>query len=267
MKKKYDFVFIVLTYRDTIEIEDFLISLKEHVSNYKVIMINSFYNGETDYKLREIAKINNCVFKTVENKGYGYGNNIGIQLAKQLFEYKYLIVSNPDIIITEWIDFRLKDMSDGIIGPCIINKKAKPQNPLLAYDSIIRDKIQFYGFKKNIRILVYFGILISKIQKIFWRNMYNDKGKKLMYAAHGCFLIIPDEVINKIGFPIYDENMFLFCEESYLAKVLRQKGINTYYTEDIKIYHKEDSSMGVANVNTFKETGKSFMYYYCYFFK
>lgn len=42
---------------------------------------------------------------------------------------------------------------------------------------------------------------------------------------------------------IYDENIFLFSEESYLSKILAEQGTKAYYCNDIKVLHKEDGSV------------------------
>jgi GT2 family glycosyltransferase len=80
-------------------------------------------------------------------------------------------------------------------------------------------------------------------------------------AAHGAFVIYSRDIFDKIGLP-YDENMFLFAEESLLAHVLWEKQITIIMTKDIKILHYEDGSMNAANVRQEEERKKSIIYYY-----
>lgn len=54
-------------------------------------------------KCYSIAKKLGCSFINVENKGYGFGNNRGIEYANKYFDYEFLIVSDPNIIIKKLI--------------------------------------------------------------------------------------------------------------------------------------------------------------------
>lgn len=49
----------------------------------------------------------------VENKGYSYGNNRGIEYCHNNYEYDYIIISNPDIIIKKF-DFKVKKTNGDI---------------------------------------------------------------------------------------------------------------------------------------------------------
>ena len=68
----FDFVFVVLVYRNTQDLKDFFSSL--NIPNSKVVVVNSFYNDETKSEFEQIAIDNGADFLNVENKGYGYGN-------------------------------------------------------------------------------------------------------------------------------------------------------------------------------------------------
>jgi len=73
--------------------------------------------------------------------------------------------------------------------------------------------------------------------------------------------LIPSSVI-KNHRKLYDENMFLFAEEAYLAHVFEKEKINTILTKNILIFHKEDGSMKLSKINEDDELRKSVMYYY-----
>jgi GT2 family glycosyltransferase len=87
------------------------------------------------------------------------------------------------------------------------------------------------------------------------------KWKKTIFSAHGALLIIPKVVLERLV-PLYDERMFLFNEEEHLGRLAASKNIKTCYAADIKIYHKEDGSMRVSNVNQSEQAARSYMVYY-----
>jgi len=131
----FDFVFVVLTYRNTVDLDSFIKYTRERVNDaYKIIVVNSFFDHESLDRLREIAVTNNCDFLNTENKGYGYGNNRGIDFARSHYKFKFLIVSNPDIEIQYMptID-SLEEYSRCIIAPTIKTLTGKNQNPYYPY--------------------------------------------------------------------------------------------------------------------------------------
>ena len=63
---KYDFIFIVLVYRNTKDLKDFFDSY--NLANSKVIVVNSFYDKESECEFKNIAEANNADFLSVPNK-------------------------------------------------------------------------------------------------------------------------------------------------------------------------------------------------------
>ena len=113
-------------------------------------------------------------------------------------------------------------------------------------------------------VFVYYSAIgILKVQRIIFNAIDKVCKFKLhkIYCAHGCFVIFSKQAIFDLV-PIYDEKMFLFYEEEYLARRAYLKKLPIYYTSDIQIKHKEDGSMKIANINQRKEAHKSIIYYY-----
>ena len=73
--------------------------------------------------------------------------------------------------------------------------------------------------------------------------------------------MFPKSVFEKLGL-IYDENMFLFSEEAYLAHLFANANIKTVLTKYIEILHKEDGSMKLSKIDEDGEGRKSIIYYY-----
>ena len=110
----YDFIFVVLVYRNTSDLIDFFASLK--LERTKVIVVNSFYDEESEKQFKQISEINHADFLSVPNKGYGAGNNRGVEYALKHYDFKYLVISNADEIKAmskEYLDNR----KNGIYAP------------------------------------------------------------------------------------------------------------------------------------------------------
>lgn len=238
-------VFIVLTYRNTQDIKAFIKSVSEKVKvSYKIIIVNSEYDEESKNCIEEIAKKNNCDFINVENKGYGSGNNAGIEFAQEKYDYEFAIICNPDVEILNFDYDKLEQRKFDVVAPKIITLNGRNQNPFRLIDSSLLDLLKYKSVMKNKKIFIYIDIIINKLLKILF---FKFKSKnKTIYSCHGSFLIISKSAINKMH-PIYNERMFLLAEEDHFAKLAKCKGIKIYYDDEISILHKEDGSMKFVN--------------------
>lgn len=256
--KRYDFIFVVLVYRNTDDLKDFFVHFA--LEKTKVIVVNSFYDDLSESSFKRIAKDNGADFISVPNRGYGAGNNKGIEYAIQHYKFQYLVVSNADVIIKDLSLRNVQKYGNAIIAPEIRNVYGKRQNPSMPFTPTkFREYLHYWIVKGGHYKLIWLLYAWSRITKCFYYLIC--KWKKTIFSAHGAFLIIPQSVLYSLR-PLYDERMFLFNEEEHLGRLSALKGIKTYYAPDIKIYHKEDGSMKVANVNQIEQAAESYKVYY-----
>lgn len=265
--EKVKFVFCVLVYRNTKDIKEFIVSVKINVTDFKIIIINSYYDEESMSEFRKIAEDNQCDFINIPNKGYGYGNNRGIEFANNHYNYDYLIISNPDIIIKQFPEQNIYESGMTVIAPEIKTLTGKHQNPMIVWDLKLSTEFIYKGMKQNNKLFLRCGLLVNKIIRMVALNWEKLKRNGIKtYQIHGSFFILRQDILDQIGIP-YDENMFLFAEEAYLAYLLKQKNITSYYCSKIKVEHKEEGSMSFRDdINELCK--KSCIYFYeKYYFK
>ena len=254
----FDFVFVVLVYRNTSDLLEFFDSL--NVPNSKVIVVNSFYDNESESKFREIAKINNADFLSVPNKGYGYGNNRGCEYVLNHYNFKYLVISNADIQIERLCLGDLAKCGRAVVAPDIINLSGKRQNPSSPFvPSRILEYLKYFLYKHNHRHIIWILYAYSRLTKIFYYGI--SRIRRTIFSAHGAFVIIPFGILEEL-YPIYNEEMFLFNEEEHFGRLAQQKGIRTIYVPEIVVRHKEDGSMKVASIDDFQMSRQSFLAYF-----
>lgn len=270
VKKKYDFIFVVLTYRNYKDLEDFFASLCFCEATHKVIVVNAFYDEESNEIIKKIAENHEADFIKIENLGYGYGNNKGIEFAKVNYQFDFLIVSNPDIEIRK---MRIKDLTgfeNAVIAPKIECLSGKMQNPMFYKKSNIALKMIYKGLKEKKNFLFVAGCAINKCIRICGILVSGLKGKNgflRIYQAHGSFVIFSRAVLEKFN-NVYDEKIFLFAEECYLAKMLEDKNISTFYNSNIYVFHKEDGSMQYrTDISEQMVTSNVYVYEKYYHFK
>lgn len=160
------------------------------------------------------------------NKGYNAGNNIGLRYANEQ-GYKYALISNPDMeypnvcYISRMVDVMKENTCIGVQATDIINNDGKHQNPLREL-SYWEESLWPLEIFKNIRS--------NK-----WYSMPHDKSCYCEKVS-GCCLLLSLTFVAQIGF--FDQNVFLYSEESILAKQVSLVGYKTYYNSEISAIHR-----------------------------
>lgn len=261
--ENFKFVFVIVVYRNTKDIVDLLENIKLHKINTEVVIVNNYYDQVSLQRCKEIAYEYGTHFVNTDNKGYGYGNNRGIEFAKKNLKFDFLIVSNPDIEIKKFNTTNFSKYQNFIVGPLIKTMSGKNQNPYWFINNPIAEWLIYKGYKNNLKFFLYTGIAVNKIirEALLLILKLRKTQHTGVFAVHGSFLIFPRKILDAIGNP-YDEEMFLFAEEAYLAHLLKEKKIKSILTKDIKVLHKEDGSMSLTNFNINTELKKSVLTYY-----
>ena len=230
--------------------------LINNIKNYKIIdEIVVVDNKSTDKSVLELQKIDNItLIANEENYGFAKAINIGCKYLINKYKDCYIFVSNSDIRIEEENDlkelvktFKVKDIA--LVGPVI-------KEP----DGVVR------GWKLtsvNEDILMN----IPLINRVYRKKLLNYKDSYyttlLSYVdiVKGCFFLIDSKALEKINY--LDENTFLYYEENILAKKLKVKKYKTVINNKVTIYHDHAKtiSKNVNNINRYKITKESFMYY------
>jgi GT2 family glycosyltransferase len=265
---KFNIIFCVLTYKNQQDLLEFIESLENNDEidfSYKIIVINNYADESSLIEIKKIATSNNCDFLENENKGYSHGNNLGIAYANTHYEYDYIVVCNADTKIKQFKFESLNGYDNSIIAPEIICLNGKRQNPMHYKYMPLSEKIVFSGYKNRRKYLIYTGVTVNKLNRFIYnylkpKTKSNSKRTKI-YACHGSYIIFSKNAINKL-FPVFDENIFLFCEESDLAKKANSLGVDIIFNKDIVILHKEDGSMSLSNSNLNDIQRESYLYYY-----
>lgn len=264
--RKYKYIFVVLVYRNIKDLADFFECFK--IPDSKVIVVNSFFDDQSMIDFKKLALEHGADFLNIDNKGYGYGNNRGCEYAMSHYDFDYIVISNADIDILSFdekqMDYRYVKGCN-IIAPKIVNKRGINQNPNIPFnepDLLLKLRYKAY-LKNNIKAMYFFNAW-SRITKVVFYYVFSFFSKRI-YSAHGAFFIATKSAVKKL-FPFYNDDMFLFNEERFLAKKARSAGVKTYYDNSIKIYHKEDGSVSLLDARNFDLLKQSYMGFYEYYY-
>ena len=252
------FSFIILHYKNISETLNCLYKLqafKNNDCNFIVVDNNSLSLEEE----KEIKEYTEDIVKLNKNYGFAKANNKGIKYAKNKYNSKFYIVINNDVEITQenFLQLIIDDYDKyqfDMLGPWI-DTPGNSVNPFNAYTTKEQIEYEINKCKKIINIcnsgIKYYLLMLGvKIKSIFKKNRkpVNENKLKEGVALHGCAIIFSDKYVKKYDYPFYNDT-FLFHEEDFLyQRVLKDKLI-TVYDPNLKVYHKEGSTMGVINKN------------------
>lgn len=196
------------------------------------------------------------------NRGYGAGNNRGVEWALSHYQFKHLVISNADIEIQRlsFVDV----VEDVVNAPKIVTKRGKQQNPHTPFYIPTIEEWKYRFFRKRWWSGILLTISFNKALRYVFYLLYACFHYQRIYAPHGSFVIIPESILNNLV-PLFNEAMFLFVEEDHLARLCRIRGVRVCYNSEIVIKHMEDGSTGVLAKDEIKEKiRQSYLTYYEY---
>lgn len=239
---------IIVTWNNSQTIEKCLESVKTIDLEKEIIVIDNYSSDSTPERLKAHPGIQ--IIQNSENKGYGTATNQGAKKAMGDF----LLLLNPDTEIKKgavelMTNFLEKNSKASVVGPKLLKPNGQVLNeaadfPNLTNQIILELKLQKFPFFKK---LVYQKFDYSKTQE----------ANHLMGAAN----LIRKELFNKLNG--FDENFFLWFEDSDLLKRIKDKGGKIFFLAEAEVIHLGSESTKQLNFLK-KQTiwNKSLIYYF-----
>lgn len=225
----------ILNYNDAETVFKLVDKIKDYSVFSSILIIDNDSPDGSFCKLKNTYKNNKDIIvkKTSKNGGYGYGNNYGIKYAYEELNADYVVLSNPDVLFSnQMVEALLKEMIEMdaaiVAGTQRVNKQPirTPawKLPTAMQWTLIETKLWKYAAKKY-----YYD------SKLF-------KSKDLQVeCVHGAmFLLDPQKFLDVGG---YDENVFLFGEETVLGYKLKSKGYQSFLLNHV--YYDHEGSVSI----------------------
>lgn len=227
---------VVLNYNDADTTIQFLKKVEEYNIVDKVLIVD---NCSTDDSLQKFQRINSpkvIITQTSHNGGYGAGNNYGIQYLYSHFHPEYILLSNPDVIVDEsvissMVNFLTDHKDYAIVAPFMLDSNNRKQ-----FNTAFRvPEIKEY--------MLSLGVLYSKFVKPFYyKGLKNEtSGFKQVGSVSGSMFAMRTDSMIQYG--MYDENIFLYCEEVVLGIKMKQAGQKIGLLLDKSFIHNHSVSI------------------------
>lgn len=175
------------------------------------------------------------LIKNDKNGGYGQGNNLGVIHASG----DYIAIMNPDITMTE-----------PLFLDALRNLQSDEQLGILGYKQMGGYNLSFY-----IRREFFIPVLILFLTKIL--NRLNIFSSRFMFVS-GAYFFMSKKSFERIGF--FDENLFLYCEESDITQRMLKSGLKIKYDKNKSYIHEIDQRTEMSD-SSFKIMLESTLYY------
>jgi len=215
---------------------------KKSKPSYDILVVD---NGSSDGSVKFLKGqsekgTNFYLISNKNNLGFSRASNIGALKARG----KYLLFLNPD---TKFIRGKLEDLVEfynekdrtgraGVVGVKILNSDGSVQFSCRSFPTLAR---QFYES--------YFLHRIFKSSRVFgsyFLSWWDHNGQREVDWLTGSFMFIKKDYFKKAG--MFDEDYFMYSEDSDLCLKLFRKGIKNYYFPYFIIEHTDS---GIASRN------------------
>lgn len=225
--------YIVLNYNDYKTTKNCVNSIKNYSIIDHIVIVDNMSTDNSYIELKKIESPKIDIVKSEKNGGYGYGNNYGIRYAKRKYNPELIVISNPDVFIREQSIIRCSDFFAEKKECSIVSLLMKNIDESSNYKCAWR--LPSYW-----QYLFFTTIIGSKIN-----FNYNVKDFEREYFKCDCiagsWLMARTDDLFDIG--LYDENVFLFCEETILALRAKEKNYNTYILPQENFTHMHSASI------------------------
>lgn len=243
---------VILNYCDSERAINLAKKCSEYKTVEKIVIVDNKSTDDSLDKLNSITIDKTQVISASENKGFAAGNNLGGRYLVENYNPEYIFFANTDTEFPEenlvaCIDALEKDSSLGLVSTRMKGPDGKEQ---LAY-------YELSTYKNYVKECTWIG------KRLKWKD--SIKPKKFtntiqrVDVVRGSFMFFRTKALVQANY--FDENTFLYCEETIMAYRLKSCGYYEAIVTD-KFYlhnHMETNSnpSKVAKKRLFKSR-----YYY-----
>ena len=226
---------VILNYNDSATTSTLVKSIENYRLLDKIIVVDNLSTDDSYECLKRLESDKVIVIQSNRNGGYGYGNNFGVKYAKERFNSDYVLICNPDVMFQEKVvSSALKvvqnDPSIAIVSPIQLKANGEKANTIA------------WRVPSALKYIMCSGVILKRIVKGYkYEDSELNDGINYVDCIPGSFLFVNTEAFAKVGG--YDENIFLYCEETVLGIKMKEAGYKTALDGSETYYHLHSVSI------------------------
>lgn len=176
------------------------------------------------------------LIRTDENRGYGSGNQAGIDYAMEYLEPDYIVIANPDVDFSdeclERLHQALKEREDGALASAMVTNPEGQE--LFSYWDLLpmwKDLLDTDPLTRRI----FAPVLKTPLQRLPESGNGNTR---IVGALPGSFFMIKTGCFTPGDLEeLFDKNVFLYYEEKILGQKLKELGLKALLATDARYVH------------------------------
>lgn len=231
---------VILNYKDAARSKRLAQTLAGYACVRKVIVVD---NCSPDDSLAELGTISDekvSVLTSERNGGYGYGNNFGVHACLEDYdegERALVLIANPDVMVSE-------EAVEAMIG-CMESHEDSFACAPVQYD-IHGERVRSTAWPLcgPVRYAATDSVILSRVLGMprYDASFIDAEGDVRVDCIAGALLMVDARRFEEMGG--YDEEVFLFCEETSIGLRASQHGWSTYLCRDERYDHEHSTSVG-----------------------
>ncbi len=234
----------ILNYNDYQTTNKLVQELLPYASVDHIVVVDNNSSDDSYFQLRKIESGKVKILRSEKNGGYGYGNNYGILYAQKEYKSKVICVCNPDVSVSEkalnkCCRFVREHNKCIIAAPLMVNKNGEKQRDCA------------WPIQSGVRYLMFSLKILGKYFNDIYPDLLEGNTPYKVDCVAGSCLIIDVEKFKEIG--MYDENVFLYCEETLIGIKAKLKGYESYILRDEIFQHLHSVSINKTIDNVVKQ--------------
>ena len=252
--------FIILNYngyKETSKLVDAINLWDRAKTDFSVIVVdncskdNSFDNLKKRYSGSNFID----VISSEKNGGYSYGNNYGAKYAIKKYKPKFIAISNPDVEIEQDMICKLLDTfeTDSRIGMCapVMKSIDGSYNVYSQRLPTYQDDLNACSLRDQSKCIIRKG----------YKTLDPEGNFIVTEVLPGSFFVIRTDCFSQVG--MFDEHIFLYCEERIIGKKLKEAGFIAITRADLFYVHAHAVSTrkSINTLNRWRHLLKSRLYY------
>ncbi len=240
-------VMIVLNYNDFETTSKYLKRIQNYQSLDKIIVVDNCSPDGSYEKLLKYSNEKIDIIQTDVNGGYASGNNYGINYADRKYDIRNIIISNPDIVVSDSSIFKFEEFlsieHEAVVVTGVIynNQNEIDNNFAWKLPSFRRLVLGCFIFTSKFLEYISNGSNYSK-------NYIIGKDNVCVDVVPGCFFVIKKQFFKEINY--FDSDTFLFYEENILSHKIKELNRKAYILTSEKIIHEESVSINKSIQST-----------------
>ncbi len=255
---------VILNYNDSDETLRLLNEICMFPDIDRIVVVD---NHSTDDSVKRLQNAKNDRWDLVcadTNKGYAYGNNVGVRYLLQHYGTEIVGIANPDVVFDNAFVQRIKYLFSKHPDYAVITGLQYGRDGKVYHHAFWKEHDMKSMYVDVLKKYPLIGRLFLKASGV---NTYVEKELKIhdgffqVGTVGGCLFFIRAEDMRRVGY--FDENTFLFFEEDILSHKLKASGRKSGIDSKLGFVHKGSVSIdkSVPQVKKAKMLLQSQRYY------